>query len=64
MSKTFRCLKTNFKTNTIIQGYPFTIGLFIISLGLKIYGDFEPPKLAGYYGPGILNKKQKDNGIN
>ena len=32
-------------------------------MGLKIYAEFEPPKLAGCYGPGIWNIKQKHNGI-
>ena len=56
MLRTFRCLKTDFKANATIQG---SIDLFIISLGLKIYGDFEPPKLPGCYGPVIRNIKQK-----
>ena len=56
-------LKTNFKANATIQGDAFTIDFFIISLGLKIYGDLEPPKLPGCYGPGIRNIKQKNNGI-
>ena len=63
MLKTFRCPKTNFKANTNIQGDAFTIDLFIISLGLKIYRDFEPAKLPGCYGPGTWNIKKKDNGI-
>ena len=60
MLRTFRCLKTDFKANATIQG---SIDLFIIYLGLKIYGDFEPPKLPGCYDPGIRNMKQKNNGI-
>ena len=59
MLKTFRCLKTDFKANATIQG---SKDLSIISLGLKIYGDFEPPKLPGCYGPDIQNIKQKNNG--
>ena len=63
MLKAFRCLKKTFKANTTIQGNAFAIDLFIISLGLKIYGEFERPKLLGCYGPGIWNIEQKDNGI-
>ena len=65
MLKTFRCVKLQGKrkTNATIQGNAFTIDLFIISLGLKIYGGFEPPKLRGCSCPGIWNIKQKDNGI-
>ena len=61
MLKTFRCVKLQGKrkTNATIQGNAFTIDLFIISLGLKIYGDLEPPKLPGCYGSGIWNIKLK-----
>ena len=63
MLKTFRCLKTNFKASAAMQENAFTIDLFIIHLSLKIYGDLEPPKLPGCFGPGIRNIKQKNDRI-
>ena len=62
--KTFRCLKTKFKTITTTQGNTFTIDLFKILLGSKICGGLKPPKFLGCCGPGISNVKQKDNGMN